>query len=664
MRIPKPRTLIVPAAGILLTLAMGTLCLMPPQLFVFLDEKIYDSFLKASPHQSASDSVVIVDLDESSIAVLGQWPWPRYRVAQLLDKIHAAGASAVGLDILFSEPDRTSLELLAREIRQDMGINIFQEKTPLETMNNDQTLASVLADGSFVLGYQFDFDTARGDECLLHVLPAAIRFKKNSTDKSFFNARGVICNLPLLSQAAGASGFFNVTPDSDGVVRRVPLVIRHEERLYPSLALASYLQAYGGNAVIEVGREGIEEVRINKKTIPLDSRGNIVVNYRGSRRSYNHIPAVSVLYETIDTSLLRGKIVLIGTTATGLHEMRTTPLEAAQPGVEIHATIVDNLISGDAIGFPRWSLGLQFFLVLFPGMLLTFLLVRARAIWGLAVVAPCAAFIWQLAWWLLAHQNVYFSPLLPISTLGLIFTTVTSLRYMETERDMRERTRKLSLTQDAIIQSLAALAETRHHETGGHIQRTRHYIRALAVQLKDHPRFRHFLNNSTIDLLFRLAPLHDIGKVGVTDQVLLKPTRLSEDEYEDMKKHTDYGTETIRLAKNFLGEDSFLQMAEEIVANHHERWDGLGYPRGLRGDDIPIPGRLMAVADSYDAIISPRLYKPAISSQEAILLIQNLRGTYFDPDVVDAFLAVSDKFAEIATRFASSGVEPEPPKGF
>ncbi|MCL1927113.1 MAG: CHASE2 domain-containing protein, partial [Syntrophorhabdaceae bacterium] len=131
MRIPKPRTLLVPAAGILLTLAMGMLCLVPPQLFVFLDEKIYDSFLKASPRQSASDSVVIVDLDESSIAVLGQWPWPRYRVAQLLDKIHAAGASAVGLDILFSEPDRTSLELLAREIRQDMGINIFQEKTPL-----------------------------------------------------------------------------------------------------------------------------------------------------------------------------------------------------------------------------------------------------------------------------------------------------------------------------------------------------------------------------------------------------------------------------------------------------------------------------------------------------------------------------------------------------
>ena len=652
-------------AGVLLAIAMAALCLRPPQLFVYLDGKIYDSFIKASPNRPATNSVVIVDLDESSIAVLGQWPWPRYRVAQLLEKIHKAGASAVGLDVLFAEPDRTSLELLAREIRQDLGINITLKGTPPETMNNDKTLADTLAGGPFVLGYQFDFDTPRGDECVLHALPATIRYKKDSADDmAFFNAHGVICNLPTLSKAAAASGFFNVTPDSDGIVRRVPLVIRHEGRLYPSLALASYLKAHGGDTTIEVGRVGIEGIRIGTKTIPLDNHGNLIVNYRGSRRAFNHIPAISVLYGAIDPSLLREKIVLIGTTATGLHELRTTPLEAAQPGVEIHATVVDNLISGDSVGYPQWSLVLKLFLVLVPGISLTFLLVRARAMWGLAVVVPCATGIWLLAWWLLAYQQVYFSPLLPVATLVLIFTTVNSLRYIETERDMRERTRKLTLTQDAIIQSLAALAETRHHETGGHIQRTRHYMRALAVYLKNHPRFRDFLNNSTIDLLFRLAPLHDIGKVGIPDQVLLKPTRLTIEEYENMKKHTEYGSETIRLAKNFLGEDSFLQLAEEIVLNHHERWDGLGYPRGLSGDDIPIPGRLMAVADSYDAIISPRLYKPSISHQEAIPLILKLRGTYFDPDVVDAFLAVSDEFAEIAIRFASSGVEPEPPKGF
>jgi adenylate cyclase len=388
------------------------------------------------------------------------------------------------------------------------------------------------------------------------------------------------------------------------------------------------------------------------------------VNYRGPRRTFPHVSAKDLLDGAADPSSLRGKIVLLGTTSAGLHELRTTPLEPAQPGVEIHATVVDDLLAGDPIGHPRWSRGLQLLLVLVPGILLTVLLARARAPWGLAAAVACASGIWLLAWWLLVRRQVHLPPLLPVSTLGLVFTMLTSLRYLETEREVRERTRKLALTQDAVIQSLAALAETRHHETGGHIQRTRHYMRALAIRLKDHPGFRHYLDDAMVDLLFRLAPLHDIGKVGVPDQILLKPARLSMEEYTEMKKHARYGAETIRMAKNFLGEDSFLHVAEEIASSHHERWDGSGYPQGLRGSEIPIAGRLMAVADSYDAIISPRLYKPAISHPEAIRLIRNLRGIYFDPDVVDAFLDASDEFAGIAARFASSGVEPEPPKGF
>jgi putative two-component system response regulator len=128
-----------------------------------------------------------------------------------------------------------------------------------------------------------------------------------------------------------------------------------------------------------------------------------------------------------------------------------------------------------------------------------------------------------------------------------------------------------------------------------------------------------------------------------------------------MKRHTLYGSETIRMARNFLGEDTFLQVADEIALNHHERWDGTGYPRGLRGDDIPIPGRMMAAADAYDAIISPRLYKTALSHEDAVRIIQERRGVFYDPDVVDAFLEVNEEFRRIASRFASSGVEPEPP---
>jgi len=388
------------------------------------------------------------------------------------------------------------------------------------------------------------------------------------------------------------------------------------------------------------------------------------VNYRGRRRVFPHVSAAAILDGTADPASLKGKMVMLGTTAAGLKEIRTTPLEAAQPGVEIHATVIDNLLAGDPIATPRWARGLQIILVLLPGFFLTALLSRERAIWGLAAALPSTAGIWIGSYLLLSHRQVFLPPIIPVATLLLVFTVLTSLRYLQADREIRVRTRKLALTQDAIIQSLAALAETRHHETGGHIQRTRHYMRVLAKCLQNHPRFRHYLEDAAVELLFRLAPLHDIGKVGVGDEILLKPETLTPEEYEEMKRHTLYGSETIRLAKNFLGEDSFLEVADEIILNHHERWDGTGYPRGLRGEEIPIPGRLMAVADTYDAIITTRGYQPARPHEEAVQIMREKRGTHFDPDVTDAFLKVQDEFQQIAIRFTGTGVEREPPAGF
>jgi adenylate cyclase len=661
-RILRLRALPVLVTGFVATLLMGALCVWPPPLLSFLEGKVYDSFLRSAPRRPAAGAVTIVDLDEASIASLGQWPWPRYRVARLLGMIRDAGATAVGMDMLFSEPDRTSLASLSAEIRRDLGVEIDVSGLPEETLDSDRILAETMSGGPFVLGYQFDFDAGRGETCYLHPLRAAVRSARGANGLSaFFDAPGVVCNLPLLARSAGSSGFFNVTPDPDGVVRRVPMAIRHGGQLYPSLALAVYLRARSADPVFEVGPEGVESMRLEGRTIPLDRRGNLLVNYRGSRGTFPHVSAADILDGTAGPDAIRGKIVLFGTTATGLHELRTTPLESAQPGVEIHATVIDDLLAGDAIARPRWSRGLQILLVLVPGLLLTALLAYARAAWGLAVVVPSIGGLWLGSWRLLAQYHVFLPPIVPVATLALLFTLLTSLRFLQAEREVRERTRKLALTQDAIIQSLAALAETRHHETGGHIQRTRHYMRALAGRLREHPRFRDYLDDSTIDLLFRLSPLHDIGKVGVPDQILLKPATLTMKEFEEMKRHTLYGSETIRMARNFLGEDTFLQVADEIALNHHERWDGKGYPRGLRGDDIPIPGRMMAAADAYDAIISPRLYQTALSHEDAVRIIRERRGVFYDPDVVDAFLDVSEEFRRIAARFSSSGVEPEPP---
>jgi putative two-component system response regulator len=222
--------------------------------------------------------------------------------------------------------------------------------------------------------------------------------------------------------------------------------------------------------------------------------------------------------------------------------------------------------------------------------------------------------------------------------------------FLETE--IAERTKMLQAIQDVTILTMASLAETRDNETGNHIRRTQFYVLELAKFLQFHPRFASQLSDENIDLMFKSAPLHDIGKVGIPDRILLKPDRLSEEEFAIMKTHTTLGRDAIIDAENRLGMSvGFLRYAKEIAYSHQEKWDGSGYPQGLKGEDIPISARLMAVADVYDALISKRVYKPALSHQEAVALIKQGRGTHFDPVVVDAFLQIEPVFVDIADRF-------------
>jgi len=223
------------------------------------------------------------------------------------------------------------------------------------------------------------------------------------------------------------------------------------------------------------------------------------------------------------------------------------------------------------------------------------------------------------------------------------------------EQKVQQRTLELSTIQDVTIAAMASLAETRDNETGNHIRRTQLYIKALATQLRDHPRFRDTLTPEAIELLYKSAPLHDIGKVGIPDNILLKSGRLTPEEFEQMKSHTILGRDAIEAAEAGLDfEVSFLRIAKEIAYAHQEKWDGTGYPLGIGGDDIPISARLMAIADVYDALISRRCYKEPVPHETAGEMIAAGSGNHFDPDVVDAFLAIIDEFKEIARQFVDS----------
>lgn len=227
----------------------------------------------------------------------------------------------------------------------------------------------------------------------------------------------------------------------------------------------------------------------------------------------------------------------------------------------------------------------------------------------------------------------------------------SSRQQLQSTRESIERQQDLVRTRDAVIFGLAKLAESRDPETGYHLERIAYYSTRLANALRRRPAFRQQITPGFIKLIGISSALHDIGKVGVQDSILLKPGRLAESERLIMQMHSAIGGKCIREIELRLGNSNFLQIARDIALYHHERWDGTGYPRGLAGEQIPLAARIVAVADVYDALSSKRVYKDAFPHDRCVVMIREGAGTQFDPAVVEAFLEVEADFREIARRW-------------
>ena len=219
--------------------------------------------------------------------------------------------------------------------------------------------------------------------------------------------------------------------------------------------------------------------------------------------------------------------------------------------------------------------------------------------------------------------------------------------------ELQARTTDLQLSQDLTIVALGSIAETRDNETGNHIHRTRAYVKVMALRLAPLERYRETVSEEQWKMIWKSAPLHDIGKVGIPDNILMKPGKLTAEEFGVMKRHPAIGRDSLRDAEVRMGaEGSFLSAAKEIAYGHHEKWDGSGYPQGISGEAIPLSARLMALADVYDALISKRVYKPAWSHADAVAMVREGSGTHFDPSLVDCFMEDADEFRYIASRFS------------
>ena len=464
------------------------------------------------------------------------------------------------------------------------------------------------------------------------------------TDDPFFRATTAVCNIPTLTSAAQASGFLNAAPDPDGILRRAPLLMQYGDRVYPALSLAAIRMATNAhNLVLRIANVNTASLALDGQAVPLDGKSNLLLRYRGAKRTFPYVSAVDVLNGHVSPDEFRDRIVFVGTTALGTREVVATPLDTLFVGVEVQATVADNLLQRDFMYRPEHGVTLETQAVIGLGTIASLIVARFGLVWG--AIAACAFVIatWTGSQSLLATDGAYFSPLYPSVSLLASFTAMTIAGFFVERKRADVADIETAKSHRLMVQTLLSLTGIRDLETGRHSKRTQKYARVIAEELSKHPHFREYLTPERVELLASLAPLHDIGKVGVPDRVLNKPGHLTPEELAEMRRHPRYGRDVIENAERAAGvrDDVALAIAKDIVYTHHEWWDGSGYPEGLSGTAIPIPGRVMAVVDVYDAIITRKLYQTPMSNDEAVAHIVKSRGSHFDPAVVDAFVKVA-----------------------
>ena len=649
--------------GLILAVLAATLVIFEVKPFDQLDRMSYDFMLDLLDKKPVNNKVLIIDIDEKSLTQYGQWPWPRHLVARMLDIVGRGGPDSVGIDILFAEPDRSSLGPLSKNLKTNFGVDFDIGKLPAEMIDQDAALAQTLRSGPFSLGMMFRFGSNTSSEIQLPDSDIQIiEISRHSSGRSPLPmTHGLVNVVPQLLSAADGLGFVNILPDRDGVIRRAPLFIRYNDTLVPSLGLLASLRSWHSTTVIlESDPSGMVCIRAGTTTVPVDQQGNLLLPFRGGARTFPTISAAAILDGTTPPATFTDKVVFLGSSAEGLMDNHPTPFDRHFPGVEIHATVAAALLDGDHTALPAWTLGARgvgaFLLVVMATAAVLYLpaLDIGAVLCGFFIIIFLGAIV------LFNRFHLFIPPGSTMTVYVLSFAVLALARFRSEEILGIRRERQLTAARDCAMVGLVSLAETRDNETGRHIVRTQLYVQALAQYLAKQGKKPFRFTASEIDLLVKSAPLHDVGKVGVPDSILLKPGRLTPAEFDEMKKHTQYGEEALAKAEIVSGNidnTSFLKTAREIALTHHEKWDGTGYPHGLKKEDIPPSGRLMALADVYDALISKRVYKEAMSHAEATAVIRSGSGKHFDPRVVAAFLALEKTFSDIAVEYTDERLD-------
>jgi adenylate cyclase len=424
----------------------------------FMELKALDLRMVSRGNLSSGGETVIVAIDEKSLSELGRWPWPRTVMAQLVDQLNAYGAKAVGFDIVFSEPDdNTSLKTIAelsKEIEK-IGLQDAKLKGIIErkrgAVDTDAALASSVERAKNVtLGYFFHLS---GKE-VSHLTPEQIkagaagianaryqmiRAPKTMDEHAFVHAYSAITNITQLTEAAENSGYFNAFPDSDGVIRWVPLVIKFQDDYYSPLPISTLLQYLEWPMLsLKLADFGVESVRLDNLAIPTDEAGRLLVNFLGPSGTFPHYSISDVLQGRLPANLFKDKIVLVGATATGIYDMRVTPFSAVYPGVEIHATVIDNILHQNFLIHSGWTKFIDICLIITLGFIVGVAIPRARAARGVLLILVLLTVFVGANTYVFSRYNIWLNLIYPLLTMMTIYLAITVYRYITEEREKKK----------------------------------------------------------------------------------------------------------------------------------------------------------------------------------------------------------------------------------
>lgn len=590
----------IAAAPIVLAALM---VLIQPVWLVGLERRYFDVLVPLSGGNAGPSRVTVVEIDQESLRRVGRWPWPRAVMGRLAEALFEARAAVVVIDMLFSEPDA-----------------------------QDARFAEGLRRGRAVVGGYFGFHGAPA-HCAAGVAPIAPA-PQNST---LFRAATELCAVPTIAGAAQV-GFLNAAADADGRLRRLPLLIEFQRNAYPSLALAGAIAALNARSLrfSPLGRPILE---VGGHSVPLDAKGCLWL--RPPRR-LNRIPAADLLEAKAPGAVLQGQVVVVGGAALGLQGEVAVAGQHALPGVYVQAAALDDLLRGDFVSRPSWAILLELVVVLATGSMAALGLRRLRGKWAVLSAAAAILLLGGISAAIAIGAGMLFSPVMAQLTVAAVTFGVQQNRAGAMRRHGEQ-------VQEFMVTALEALSTLREGAKAAHSGRIQHYMRLLSGACAKQPRIQRALDAEAIELIVNLSPIHDLGMVGIPDKVLNREGALSQEELELMKQHVRLGLQILEQARERSGlrDGRLFHVACDLVYSHHERWDGSGYPGKLKGEAIPVAGRILAVADVYDALVSDRPNKPSMPHAQAAAMILAGRGTLFDPEVVDAFAATASAWESV-----------------